>query len=234
MIWKISLFLLVWALPAAAVECQDRTFEATSFTVCTVDNTKSALRLFLRHPSGTPYGHFGALPGDVRFAMNAGMYHSDRSPVGYYLEDGQREMSIVSNAGPGNFGMLPNGIYCIRDGRADVIETHDFIQNAPSCDHATQSGPMLVVNGYLHPRFISGSSFKNIRNGVGTTMDGTVSYFAISNEPVNFDTFARLFRDDLNVDQALYFDGRVSRLYAPGIGRNDFGPRMGPIIAVMD
>ncbi|MCZ4324688.1 hypothetical protein, partial [Pseudomonas anguilliseptica] len=78
------------------------------------------------------------------FAMNAGMYHSNRAPVGLYVEDGQQSMRLITNAGPGNFGLLPNGVLCLRKGRADVIETLTFEQSGITCPFATQSGPMLV------------------------------------------------------------------------------------------
>jgi len=50
---------------------------------------------------------------------------------------------------------------------------------------------------------------------------------------VNFHHFARLFRDLLEVPNALYFDGRVSRLYAPAYGRADIGLPLGPIIGLV-
>jgi uncharacterized protein YigE (DUF2233 family) len=50
---------------------------------------------------------------------------------------------------------------------------------------------------------------------------------------VNFHQFARFFRDHLGVPDALYFDGRVSRLNAPAIGRSDFGLPIGPIIGTV-
>ena len=43
-----------------------------------------------------------------------------------------------------------------------------------------------------------------------------------------------LVSDHLGLPDALYFDGRISRLYAPGIGRADAGFRMGPIVGVLD
>jgi uncharacterized protein YigE (DUF2233 family) len=92
---------------------------------------------------------------------------------------------------------------------------------------------MLVINGKLHPRFIPGSDSLNYRNGVGVSEDGRRAIFVISDDQVNFDTFARYFRDRLGVRQALYLDGSISRLYAPAIGRNDFGWPLGPIIAVV-
>jgi uncharacterized protein YigE (DUF2233 family) len=57
--------------------------------------------------------------------------------------------------------------------------------------------------------------------------------FAISDAAVNFETFARLFRDQLGLPDALYFDGKVSRLYAPELGRADIGFPMGPIVGLV-
>jgi uncharacterized protein YigE (DUF2233 family) len=41
----------------------------------------------------------------------------------HYVEDGVQE-SVISSDGPGNFGLLPNGIFCIAD--AQVFETFDW------------------------------------------------------------------------------------------------------------
>ena len=57
--------------------------------------------------------------------------------------------------------------------------------------------------------------------------------FAISNDAVNFHAFARLFRDELGLRDALYFDGNISRLYAPGLDRHDGGFPMGPIVGTV-
>jgi uncharacterized protein YigE (DUF2233 family) len=92
---------------------------------------------------------------------------------------------------------------------------------------------MLVIDGALHPRFLADSDSLNIRNGVGVSADGRTAWFAISDRPVSFDAFARLFRDGLGVGQALYFDGKISRLYAPEIGRDDVGFPMGPIVGLL-
>ena len=55
----------------------------------------------------------------------------------------------------------------------------------------------------------------------------------MSRRPVTFSEFARLFRDGLGLPDALYFDGNVSRLHAPALGRSDFGPPMGPIVGLL-
>ncbi|MEO9821538.1 MAG: phosphodiester glycosidase family protein [Paracoccaceae bacterium] len=234
--------LLVFCTQAAqAAECENIEFDDAPYTICTVDLTTEKLRLFLYDEAGDVFGHFSAINQALGkanqrlgFAMNAGMYHDDRAPVGHYVEAGQELMRVIPNAGPGNFGLLPNGVFCLRPGRADVFETLHFVEAAPSCDYATQSGPMLVIDGALHPRFLIDSDSRYIRNGVGTSADGKTAIFAISRRPVNFHTFGRLYRDHLNIDQALYFDGNVSRLHAPDLGRSDPGFRLGPIIGTVE
>ena len=237
-------FLVVLALlasPAMAVECQQISHDGARYTACKVDVADGGLRLFLNDPmTGEPLGSFSNLERQVRgeggkllFAMNAGMYHQDRSPVGHYVENGREAKSLITRDGPGNFGLLPNGVFCIRDGRADVMETKKFAREAPVCDFASQSGPMLVIDGKLHPRFLKNSDSLYVRNGVGTSADGRTAWFAISEDEVNFHAFARLFRDVLKVPQALYFDGSISRLYAPQLNRHDGGFPMGPIVGVM-
>ncbi|QBF33752.1 phosphodiester glycosidase family protein [Thalassococcus sp. S3] len=236
----LTLALLVLCQPALAAECKAVTHDANRYTICEVDPRTETLRLFLYDDAGAPYGHFSAVDAALSnqqrrlgFAMNAGMYHSDRAPVGHYIEDGEQVMRVVSSAGPGNFGLLPNGILCLREGRADVIETLRFQSEAPECRHATQSGPMLVIDGALHPRFLEDSTSRYVRNGVGTSSDGSRAVFAISSNPVTFHEFGRLFRDELDLPNALYFDGNVSRLHAPMLDRSDVGFRMGPIIGTV-
>lgn len=228
------------ASTAGAVECRDMTHEGIGYTLCEVDAAKEDLRLFLTDEAGDTWSHFATLDAALdregkrlAFAMNAGMYHDDRRPVGHYVENGVEVMRVVPNTGPGNFGLGPGGVFCIGEDTARVIETQAFLDRQPRCRHATQSGPMLVIGGALHPRFLPDSTSRYIRNGVGTSANGTRAVFAISRETVTFHEFARLFRDGLNLPDALYFDGNISRLYAPGLNRRDPGFPMGPIVGVV-
>jgi len=226
---------------AAAAACHDAVFEDTPFTVCQ-SGPRDDLRLFHSGPQGL-YGSFSAVNGELAakgqrlgFAMNAGMYHADRAPVGLYVEDGVETSAIVTRPGPGNFGMLPNGVFCIAPGTDRpyrLIESRSFAAAPPGCRYATQSGPMLVIGGLLHSRLIPDSDSVYIRNGVGVDAAGQNAYLVISDRPVNFHRFARFFRDALGLPDALYFDGKISRLHAPELGRDDIGFSMGPIIGTV-
>ena len=234
--WLAAVLILA-PVAAEAVECRDTSFEGASYTVCEVQAGED-LRLFHSGPDGA-YGSFrdvdealGAEGKALGFAMNAGMYHRDLAPVGLYVEDRVEVSKIITSDGPGNFGLLPNGVFCIGEDFR-VMESRAFKKAKPDCRYATQSGPMLVIKGKLHPKFLPGSDSTYVRNGVGVSEDGTRAVFAISNDAVNFHSFARLFRDELGLPDALYFDGNISRLYAPSLDRHDGGFPMGPIVGTV-
>lgn len=233
---------MLWACTGFTdtVSCSEMDQGNNRYVVCTVDAERADIRTFLNDPSGKPLGQFDAVQTilgaenlTLAFGMNGGMYHEDRSPVGLFVESGIEQMRLVRGASQGNFGLVPNGVFCVRENRADVIETEAFAARAPACNYATQSGPMLVIDGTLHPRFLVDSTSRFIRNGVGTSDDGKTVVFAVSRIPVTFHEFGRFFRDDLGLSNALFLDGNISRIFAPELNRNDRGFRMGPIIGVV-
>lgn len=243
--WLLALTLMASAFVAsphpaqAEAACQSVRFEDMPFTYCAAA-AGDDLRLFLNSAEGRPYGGFGAVDAalaekgqHLAFAMNAGMYQPDQSPVGLYIEDGVEAHGIVTGDGPGNFGLLPNGVFCIGE-RLQVVESRTFAAHPPKCRYATQSGPMLVIKGALHPAFQVDSTSDHVRNGVGVSADGRVAWFAISDAPVNFDKFARFFRDVLGAADALYFDGSVSRMAVAELGRSGAGFPVGPIVGLVE
>jgi uncharacterized protein YigE (DUF2233 family) len=234
---RLALALLLAPVTASAATCRDTSFDGASYTLCQV-TLADDLRLFHSGPDGA-YGSFAKLNTTLEaqgqtlgFAMNAGMYHRDLAPVGLHVEEGIEYAPLVTRDGPGNFGLLPNGVFCWGESFR-IIESRAFKADRPDCRFATQSGPMLVLGGELHPKLLPDSDSTYVRNGVGVSTDGTTAVFAISNEAVNFHSFARLFRDELGLAEALYFDGNISRLYAPELGRHDAGFPMGPIIGTV-
>lgn len=207
--------------------------------VCTVDVRKDTLRLFWQDSSGQPYGSFRRLEETLRgqgkrlvFAMNGGMFDPSRAPVGLYVEDGQQLRPLVLSDGPGNFHLNPNGVFYSTGKRVGVLESGQYARQKPVAVLATQSGPMLVIGGKIHPRFLPDSDSFKVRNGVGVR-DPYTAVFVVSSQPVNFYTFAKFFRDVLRCPDALYLDGSISSLYSPDVGRADGLFPLGPIIGVV-
>jgi prepilin-type processing-associated H-X9-DG protein len=243
--WFLLVGLPIWLLVfgcvqamAAASPCSPRAFEGSNYIVCTFDLRAYALRLFWKDGNARPYGGFDRLPhtlngAPIAFAMNAGMYETDLSPVGLYVENGKTLKRVNTANGPGNFHLKPNGILYVSDEEAGVVTTERFLYQKPRADFATQSGPMLVINGKIHPKILPSSDSRKVRDGVGLRDAHTV-VFAISEGAVTFWEFARLFRDGLGSANALFLDGSISSLYAPALGRSDTLYPMGPIIAAFE
>ncbi len=236
----------IWTRPAnllnhVTAACAERRFEGTSFTVCAFDPARHDLSFHLADRSGAPLRTFAALStrlGDearrVVYAMNAGMYDASGNPVGLYVEDGKRVHALNRNPGPGNFHLRPNGVFWSDKAGFHIATTDDFAALGNSSPNlATQSGPMLVISGKLHPDFAPDGSSRHIRNGAGIDSKGR-PWFVISDSPVSFGKFARLFRDHLGCPNALYFDGLVSSLWDAGSGRIDQGFPLGPLLVVSE
>ena len=149
----------------------------------------------------------------LEFAMNAGMYKKDNSPQGLYIEKAKTLSPLDTASGNGNFYMNPNGVFYLTTKSKAVICATDEFKNTSEIQYATQSGPMLVIDGEIHPNFKEGSSNVHIRNGVGILPDGKI-LFAMSKKEINFYDFAAYF-ERLGCKNALYLDGFVSRTYLP-------------------
>lgn len=223
----------------SASACEQRTFEGSAFTACRYDRRRDEIALFLDGPRG-PLRSFAALDQQLglrgqrlRFAMNAGMYDEAGNPIGLFVEAGNQRHAINRQRGPGNFHMLPNGVFTVAaDGRVAVLPAADYDpRTAPR--FATQSGPMLVINGRLHPDIQDNGPSLHIRNGVGVDSADT-AWFVISDDAVSFGRLARFFRDVLHCPNALYLDGSVSSLWDRPAGRRDTNRELGPLVAMFE
>lgn len=169
-----------------------------------------------------------ALPSSqtLDFAMNAGMYNENYAPIGYTVIKGKELRALNIKEGGGNFHLLPNGVlWWDKSGKVQITESRALDNQLKSGDvkpwYATQSGPMLVINDKIHPKFAPSSHSIKLRNGAGVCSDGSLQ-FVNSEEPVSFYQFATLFKDDLHCPNALFLDGGIaSALYAPTIDKHD-------------
>ena len=236
----VSILLLVLLVSARGVEFSTVEIAGKRVTVCRVDVRKERLQLFHRDENGQPFKRFTPLVdwlskrGEMlTFAMNAGMYHRDYSAVGVYVADGKELAPLNTANGEGNFFLKPNGVFLLTAAGARVVETSEYPLLREKVLLATQSGPLLVHGGKIHPAFREGSVNQLFRNGVGVPSPG-VALFAISEAPVNLHEFASMFRDVLKCPDALFFDGTVSSLHAPELKRSDFRIDLGPFIGVTE
>ncbi len=242
---RILFALFLTVAPASAVEHQAVAFEGKRYTVSRVDLRKDSLELFLRDPKGAYFNRFGNLQAALAtenrrlvFAVNAGMFHPGFKPVGLFISAGRMVEKLNLDDGDGNFFLKPNGVFVVSNRRAAVVEASQFPkvlakQGLAGIQVATQSGPLLVLDGELHPAFRRKSENRLVRNGVGVHSQ-TDLVFAISDEPVNFHEFARLFRDELKCQNALFLDGTISSLLASDLKRADSVADLGPILAVTE
>lgn len=251
LIRKIIFLALLWLVAgmASAGPCREQAFSGNQYLVCSFDLAETDIRLFWLNGDGQPYRTFSALADDLAnggeelvFAMNGGMYQRDFTPLGLYIEAGRELRSLNTASIEGNpaqipnFYKKPNGVFYFGGDHAGVMETGQFQQQQPDHLYATQSGPMLVIDGEIHPVFIVDSNARNVRNGVGIT-DARVVHFVMTNNRMSFHDFALFFRDYLGCDNALYLDGgSAPGIYSPALFRNDLPGHggYGPIIGVVE
>jgi len=234
----LSFIVLIAPQRAGALECSTTEFAGKRFTVCRVDVSKDHLELFHRDETGQPFKRFDRLAAwlesrqrKLLFAMNAGMYHADLSTVGLFVADGRQITPLNTASGEGNFFLKPNGVFALTASGARVMESPEYARSRERVILATQSGPLLLRGGTVHPAFHADSTSRLVRNAVGVPSPDTV-IFVVSDVPVTFYEFATFFRDQLHCPDALFLDGTVSSLYSSQLKRNDFRMDLGPIIAV--
>lgn len=235
---RLALVLTLWLLAGClgAQQFSRVRYAGKQYLICTVDLSQQKLSLFWRDAQKRPLKSFEAVNRmlatkgrKLTFAMNAGMYREDYSPVGLYVENGKQLRALNLANGSGNFCLKPNGVFAVTKSGARIVESSQYPTIKATTTLATQSGPMLVIAGKLHPKFSRLSPSRLYRNGVGVRNAKTV-LFVLTESPVNLYEFAQFYRDKLKCPNALYLDGTISSLYAPVLKRNDCFVQLGPII----
>lgn len=238
----LAVFAFVLGIHAtvAAPVCADKIFETTRFTVCVANTARQDVRLTWTDSKNMPLRSFARLAtalgpdaGHVQFAMNAGMFDERGAPIGLYVENGFTRAPLNTRTGDGNFYLKPNGVFWIAgDGALGLETTERYVSGNRAPQWATQSGPMLVIDGEINPQIAPEGPSKYIRNGV-CVRDPHTAFFAVSDEPVSFGRLARFFRDVQGCSSALYLDGAISSLWAPSLAREDDAHLLGPMIVVL-
>jgi uncharacterized protein YigE (DUF2233 family) len=231
-------FIIILTLSLIAIFAFKPSPEKENQTILSyeVDLKTQNLKLYWKNEKGEQFRSFKSLKKWVEsnnqelvFAANGGMYMEDRRPLGLYIENGEQKFKLNTRKNAkGNFYLQPNGVfYLTKDSTAKVCMTDDF--DSTNVLHATQSGPMLLINGAYHPAFNQGSKNLNIRNGVGIMPNGKI-LFAMSKKRINFYDFATYFKSK-GCKNALYLDGYVSKTYLPQKNWESGDGNFGVIIA---
>lgn len=210
-----------------------------NFISFVVDPRQTNIEFFWSDADGKIFKSFENVKKEVeksgkklRFAMNGGMYQEDQKPLGLFIQNGKTLAPLNTREANGNFYLKPNGVFGIRRNNSAFLTTTENFADDGQIKFATQSGPMLLVNGQINAQFTEKSDNLNIRNGVCVLEDGRV-IFAISRRAVNFFDFAVYFLE-AGCRDALYLDGFVSRMYLPEKDRTDLDGDFGVIIAVVE
>ena len=151
-------FLILPIIALSALSCGFGAGDDARIASVIIDPGVTPIALRNMDDSGRAIGSIGRLKALVEsrgrrlhFAMNGGMYMEDQRPLGLYVEDGRTVRKLVTRTdGYGNFYLNPNGVFGVDStGKAFVVTTAEY-PSLRGVRQATQSGPMLVVDGQEH------------------------------------------------------------------------------------
>lgn len=217
--------------------CRSVIFENTSLTHCLALPSRHTIATRLAGSEGEKFASLSVLAQTVdqegvAFAINAGEFGEGGEPVGYFVEDSERLHPLETEAGEGDFYLAPNGVFFGSGDNWEIRTTDNFLENVTDRpEWGTQSGPMLVIAGKLHPKIKHDGSTRMVRNAVGLDERGR-AHFVISNAPISLGKLARFYRDELSAQNALMLDADASVLWNPATGRMDSGEGLGPFLLV--
>ena len=233
--------LLVLFIAAPAVACTKTVeYAGARYEVCVADYNHYSVRTFWKNDEGKPYQSLSNLWASLKsksinpvFLTNAGIYMDNLTPLGLYVENGKTLRPLNTAKGLfGNFYMQPNGVFITNNkGIGSVVETSRLIHAQQNIRYATQSGPMLVINGNINPIFKQNSPHRLIRSGIGATANEIIIVKSLG--PVSFYDIAHLFLDNYGVLDALYLDGSISDTMTVDHGASTLAINFGAMVAVI-
>lgn len=228
----LTLFILATTILHGALRSETIEHAGTRYWIQRVDPGKDKLELHLSAKPGEPNtfpkleARLAAQGRRLRFAMNSGIFEGNFMPSGLHIAGGtiitplnlQDYVKTSEGDLTPNFFLKPNGVFFIRgNGTAAIAESARYATLGEKPVLATQSGPLLVQAGTIHPVLQRDSTSKRYRNGVGVTRSGGVvlvcSVLERETGMSNLYHFAELFRDRLDCPDALYLDGDISYVY---------------------
>ena len=154
----------------------------------------------------------------IVFATNAGIYERGPAPCGLTICESVLQVPLSLKDGEGNFYLKPNGVFLVDENeKASVVMADEYPALNKQPRIATQSGPILLRRGVIHPAFRKGSPNLRQRSGVGVRKSDGQEIFVMSDRDdrehgrVTFHHLARTFLE-LGCEDALYLDGDISQM----------------------
>jgi len=207
---------LVWVLSFCLLQTEAQFFPA------------NRIRIYWKDSTGVPFMTFDRLRKEhpeAKFIINGGHFTHDYKPDGLYIENGKKLSPVKEIVNPKiNLEIMPMGVFYLTSQGAFIKPLRGkFTQK--DVTYATQSSPMLVINGRINPALPGGRH--RLRSGVGVLPDGRV-YFACMDMELRL--FAKHFLEK-GCTQALCLNGDISDVWQNGQSLKKYS-RFGPMIVV--
>lgn len=156
----------------------------------------------------------------VAFAMNGGIFERPEEATGLLISGGTEIHPVNLANGAGNFFLKPNGIlFRTSDGKWRIVESVEFAgarsHSIATVTDATQSGPLILRQGIIHPAIQPTSQNKLLRNAACVDAKGGL-HLIMTRGDGTFHDVARAAIDMACTD-ALYLDGVISSVLHNGI-----------------
>jgi uncharacterized protein YigE (DUF2233 family) len=222
--WLLTLLGFVSTATATLKASEKVEFQGALYHVHRIDKDKlNALELRWLGKDGQPLREFEGLRKalasegkEISFATNAGIYEKGPKPCGLTICAGKELVPLSLKDAEGNFYLKPNGVFYVDDATgAGVMESIEYGRSGLKPRLATQSGPMLMRKGVLHPAFNVNSPNKRLRNAVGVNASTGQVIFVMSDRDdrekgrVTFHQLCQFFLH-LGCKDALFLDGDIS------------------------